>query len=99
MLIAAGCGDKKPVDDATLQSVRLPDGTVIQCEVLIRPEDMARGMMFRDSLAPERGMLFIHSQPGTYAYWMYQVKVPLDIIWLGKDRRIVEMSLAGSTLP
>ncbi|MBI1895038.1 MAG: DUF192 domain-containing protein [Acidobacteria bacterium] len=37
-------------------------------------------------------MLFIHGSPGRYPYWMYNVKVPLDIIWLGLDRRIVEIS-------
>ena len=51
-----------------------------------------RGMMFRDSLAPDRGMLFVHPSPGAYVYWMYQVRIPLDIIWMASDHRIVEIS-------
>ena len=93
MLSAMSCSRPAPVQDATVQPVRLPNGEAIQCEVLLRPEDMARGMMFRDSLAAGRGMLFLHSQPGRYPYWMYQVKVPLDIIWMSRERKIVEMSL------
>jgi uncharacterized membrane protein (UPF0127 family) len=86
---AAGRGGRNALNT---REVVLPDGSRIQCEVMIRPEDMARGMMYRDTLAPDRGMLFIHSQPGRYPYWMHNVKVPLDIIWLDAQRRIVEMS-------
>lgn len=53
---------------------------------------MLRGMMFRDSLAPDRGMLFIHGAPGKYSYWMYQVRIPLDIIWIAPNHGIVEIS-------
>jgi hypothetical protein len=53
---------------------------------------MQRGMMFRDSLAPDRGMLFVHGTPGRYAYWMFQCLIPLDIIWMNADRKIVEIS-------
>jgi len=50
--------------------------------------------MFRESLAPNRGMLFIHPSESTFHYWMYQTKIPLDMIWMDHGRRIVEMSLA-----
>lgn len=53
---------------------------------------MMRGMMFRDSIAPDRGMLFVHGSPGKYPYWMYQVRIPLDIIWMDLSHRIVEIS-------
>jgi len=59
---------------------------------MTHPVDMTRGMMFRESLAPDRGMLFFHPEPGLYQYWMYQVLIPLDIIWLDNQRRIVEIS-------
>lgn len=72
--------------------VTLPNGAVIRAEVVFRTEDMMRGLMFRDSLAPDHGMLFLHTQPGQYGYWMYQVRIPLDIIWLDRGKTIVEMS-------
>ena len=64
---------------------------------MVKEQDMMRGMMFRDSLAADRGMLFFHTQPGKYGYWMYQCKFPLDIIWMGADRSIVE--IAANCLP
>ena len=36
-------------------------------------------------------MLFVHPSAGNYAYWMYQTLIPLDIIWMDNDRKIVEM--------
>ena len=37
-------------------------------------------------------MLFFHPQPGKYKYWMYQVKIPLDIIWMDAGHKVVEIS-------
>ncbi len=70
----------------------MPNGKTITAEVMTNPVDMSRGMMFRDTLAANRGMLFIHGSPGRYAYWMFQVKIPLDIIWMDQNRRVVEIS-------
>ena len=50
----------------------------------MNPKDMARGMMFRDTFPEGRGMLFIHGTPSNQPYWMYQVKIPLDIVWMDK---------------
>lgn len=72
--------------------VALPDGTKIVAAVMSRPDDMARGMMFRDSLPADRGMLFIHDRPGRHPYWMHNCKIPLDIVWLDPAQRVVEIS-------
>ena len=74
------------------QKVTLPGGQIIRAEVEMNDLDMQKGMMFRDALARGRGMLFIHQTPGLYPYWMYQMKIPLDIIWMDASRRIVEIS-------
>jgi uncharacterized protein len=88
-----GCGEKTDaVDEFRTTKVRLPDGVVIRAEIMRRPEDMMRGMMFRDSLPQDRGMLFIHGKPGKYTYYMYQVKIPLDIIWMDSRNNVVEIS-------
>jgi uncharacterized protein len=90
--LAVSCGGSTAVDDLNSRVVTLPGGQKVKAEVMIHPGDMGRGMMFRDSLAPDRGMLFLHRQSGRHTYWMYQVKIPLDIIWLDENRRIVEIS-------
>ena len=92
-LALAGCGPKAvTVEDYMTRVVTLPNGQRIRAEVMSHPTDMMRGMMFRDSLAPDRGMLFVHSSPGLYPYYMYQVRIPLDMLWLDSTGRIVELS-------
>lgn len=90
--VLAGCKRSDAVRDFGSSVVTLPGGQKIMAEVMTNPTDMARGMMFRDSLEPDRGMLFVHDHPGPYTYWMYQVKIPLDIIWMDSNRRITEIS-------
>jgi len=93
LALLAGCGGGvDPVDEYNTVKVTLPDGAVIRAEVMRREEDMRRGMMFRDSLPENRGMLFIHGSPGNYSYFMYQVKIPLDIIWMDSRNTVVEIS-------
>jgi uncharacterized membrane protein (UPF0127 family) len=93
-LIANGCGGPQPDDMDALgtRKVTLPGGQQIRAEVEMDAMDMQKGMMFRDSLARGRGMLFIHQTAGLYKYWMYQVRIPLDIVWMDTSHRIVEIS-------
>lgn len=92
MVACGGSSSTSNPDDLTLREVTLPRGQKVRAEVMIKQEDMMRGMMFRDSIAPDRGMLFVHGSPGNYKYWMYQVRVPLDIIWINRLHQVVEIS-------
>lgn len=93
VLVSAGCGPETAGPDVLRTCVvTLPDGQQIKAEVEMDPIDMQKGMMFRDSLPRGRGMLFIHDKPGLYPYWMYQVKIPLDMLWMDANHRIVEIS-------
>lgn len=92
-VMMGGCARETESSDVLLtRRVTLPGGQEIRAEVEMTAIDMQKGMMFRDDLPRGRGMLFIHQQPGMYPYWMYQVKIPLDIIWMDAGRRIVEIS-------
>lgn len=92
LLPLAGCGTKPTsLEDFPTRPVTLPGGQVIRAETMIDNIDLIRGLMFRTSLAPDHGMLFVHPQPGTYTYWMYQTLIPLDIVWLDSKHNIVEI--------
>jgi len=95
LLALAGAGCSSETEGPELigtRKVTLPGGQTIRAEVEMDPVDMQKGMMFRDSLARGRGMLFIHQTPGLYPYWMYQVRIPLDMLWMDASHRIVEIS-------
>lgn len=88
LLIASACSDNQTETGPT---ITLPSGAKIIAELAIQPEDQQRGLMFRQSLARDRGMLFVH-QSGQHPYWMYQCNFPIDIIWMDENRRVVEIS-------
>ncbi len=90
--LLAGCSSQRAPQGDNLLTVTLPDGRQIVAEVMTSSADLMRGMMFRDALAPDRGMLFVHPSPGKYSYWMFQCLIPLDIIWMDTEKRIVEVS-------
>ena len=92
LLNGCGGGSTEGLKSLNRRDVKLPDGQIIAAETAIAPEELQRGLMFRESLAPDRGMLFVHDQVGQYPYWMYQCKISLDMIWMDRDHRIVEIA-------
>lgn len=77
--------------------VLLPNGRRILAELAVTSAEQERGLMQRASLAPDRGMLFLFNQPDYLEFWMYQTLIPLDILWLDQNRRIV--FIAANTPP
>jgi len=92
-LALASCDKAPDPDDFKLRDLTLPGGHVIKVETMIGTADLRRGMIYRTSLAPDRGMLFVHPKSDNYPYWMYHILIPLDIIWIDEDHKIVEMVL------
>lgn len=58
-------------------------------EVADDDEERARGLMFRDKLAEDHGMLFIHDVEEPQAYWMKNTRIPLDILYFDSTRKLV----------
>ncbi len=54
-------------------------------------EERARGLMFRSSLNENQGMLFIFENEELYSFWMKNTLIPLDIIWINKEGKIVHI--------
>lgn len=57
-------------------------------ELAISMEEQARGMMGRQSLAPDSGMLFIYKTAEPRSFWMRNVPIALDIIYINEDATI-----------
>ncbi|MBO0350027.1 DUF192 domain-containing protein [Phormidium pseudopriestleyi FRX01] len=54
----------------------------IDLEVATTPEQQAIGLMYRSEIAPNRGMLFPFNPPRTVTFWMKNVEINLDMIFL-----------------
>lgn len=64
-------------------------GACFRIEIAITPEGRAQGLMYRNSLAQDAGMLFVFRQEGAYPFWMKNTKIPLDMIWIDKDKKVI----------
>lgn len=72
-------------------AVILPSGTRVIVEIAANEESRSAGLMFRDRLDKDRGMLFLFPSTGQYPFWMKNTLIPLDIIWIDEGRRIVHI--------
>lgn len=51
-------------------------------------------LMFREELAEKRWMIFVFSEDSKHAFWMKNTLIPLDMIWIDKDYKIVDIQNA-----
>ena len=74
-------------------------------EVADDDAERTRGLMFRDAMPADHGMLFIHDREGPLAYWMKNTKIALDILYfdqslvLVSQQRDVPPCSAGNACP
>src|SRR5687768_38637 len=71
--------------------VVLPDDFAYTVEIAADPDLRAQGLMYRDQLRPATGMLFFFPVDGDYGFWMKNTLIPLDMIWIDSDRKVVHI--------
>ena len=100
-----------PARDSTLVSkssfrkdaellISAPDGTIranFEVEIAATREETTRGLMWRESMAPNQGMLFDPHGLSNTSFWMKNTYLPLDIIFIDAERRI--LNIAENTHP
>ena len=95
----APAGSTHPVSGLELVPVTVETGEGTHrftAEVARSAQEQARGLMFRTELGPDEAMIF--PRDGDIAsFWMKNTPLPLDIIFIGQDRRI--LNVAAQTTP
>jgi uncharacterized membrane protein (UPF0127 family) len=78
--------------EAAAPRVILPDHSAVIVEVASDDATREQGLMYRDHMAEDRGMIFLFTQAGEYPFWMKNTLIPLDIMWIDADHRIVHIA-------
>lgn len=61
-------------------------------ELALTPKERSKGLMLRDKMPETKGMLFVFEEEGKHPFWMKNTFIPLDLIWISKDKEIVFIS-------
>ncbi|HLK10968.1 MAG TPA: DUF192 domain-containing protein [Candidatus Binatia bacterium] len=83
--LAAACAG--PAPRAVIRTARGP--VAVTVEVADTDAARERGLMYRTALAEGHGMLFVFPTAAEHAFWMKNTLIPLDMIFIADDRRIV----------
>ncbi len=80
--------------------VTLGDASVV-ARIASTPDDRAQGLSGRASLSETEGMLFVFDEDDRHSFWMKDMLIAIDIIWLSKDKEIVhiEHTVTPETYP
>jgi uncharacterized membrane protein (UPF0127 family) len=70
---------------------------IFKVEVVKDDKVRDRGLMFRQSLPDDGGMLFDYDPPQSIAFWMKNTYIPLDIVFI--DAKGVILNIAADTTP
>lgn len=84
-LVANGCR----AHDASVELY--VGGHPFQVEIADTPEARSRGLMFREELAPDEGMLFVFPDTQPRSFWMRNTPLPLSIAYIDERGRILEI--------
>ena len=73
----------------------------LRVEIADTDQKRARGLSGRPALAANEGMLFVFEEPGRYGFRMKDMSFSIDIIWIGQDKKVVEImnTIAPETFP
>ena len=92
--------DVHPVSGLKVIPLTVTSGTKVhrfQVELADTPAAQQRGYMFRTEIGPDEGMIFPSVPQTERSFWMKNTPLPLDIIFIGPDRRI--LNIAADTPP
>ncbi len=89
-----------PVSGLPIVPVTITSGAkkqVFHTEVARTAAEQAKGLMFRTALGDDEAMIFLRDPPDRAAFWMRNTVIPLDIVFVGLDHKI--LNIAENAVP
>jgi uncharacterized protein len=98
LLLVASFATAAPADGLQLLTISGSSGAhEFSVEVASEPKARAKGLMYRKTLAPDRGMLFDFGEPQQISMWMKNTHISLDMLFI--DEEGIISSIARRTTP
>ncbi len=82
------------VSGCYLKNVIVFGNVAVNVEIADSDEERMKGLMFRKFLDEDKGMLFVFDDSLPRAFWMKNTLIPLDIIFISEDLRIINIAEA-----
>ena len=79
-----------PLESLTIDTASGPHK--FKVEVMRTEPERERGLMYRKTMARDHGMLFEYPTEQPVTFWMHNTYLPLDLIFIGKDGRVVNVA-------
>lgn len=64
---------------------------VIRAEVAATPSERSKGLMFRQALGPNQGMVFLFDEDDRQCMWMKNTLIPLSVAFIGPDGKVINV--------
>ncbi len=77
------------------------NGQTLRIEVADTDSERMKGLSGRENIGENEGLLFVFEKEGNYGFWMKDMNFPIDIAWINKDKKIIniEKNVSPDTYP
>ena len=92
-----GCGNLSSKDSS--KNLVCRKLVCYEVEVVQKENEVRRGLMFRESLDQDKGMLFVFTRNDIHSFWMQNTKIPLDVLFFDAEGDYISHQTMDPCLP